>query len=144
MLKNIDLIIKNARVARLATVDSENKPHLVPVVFIFDGNNYYIPLDKKTKKKTTVKLKRVKNIQQNPNVALLIDEYYEDWDNLSFVMIKGKASLIDIRKCERYDEALKKAQQLLYAKYHQYHKIGMGYYCIKINPEKIASWKMNE
>ena len=33
-------VIDRARVARLATVDSESKPHLVPVVFVFDGNNW--------------------------------------------------------------------------------------------------------
>src|SRR5690349_4550463 len=88
-------IIDRARVARLATVDSQSRPHIVPVVFAFDSIYYYIPLDKKTKKNKPEKLKRVRNIQQNPNVALLIDEYDEDWKNLSFVMISGEASLID-------------------------------------------------
>lgn len=58
-------IIDKATVARLATVDSECKPHLIPVVFI--------PLDEKTKRSKPENLKRIKNIQQNPNVALLID-----------------------------------------------------------------------
>lgn len=38
-------LIDKARVARLATVNSQNKPNLVPVVFVFDGAHYYLPLD---------------------------------------------------------------------------------------------------
>lgn len=132
-------IIDRARVARLATVDSQNRPHIVPVVFAFDSIYYYIPLDKKTKKNKPEKLKRVRNIQQNPNVALLIDEYDEDWKNLSFVMISGEASLIDDKGL--YKELLKKAQRLLCQKYLQYQMIGIGNSCIMISPEKIVSWK---
>ena len=87
-------IVDKATVARLATVDSECKPHLIPVVFVFDNDCYFIPIDEKTKRAKPEKLKRAKNIQQNPNVALLIDEYNEDWRKLYFIMIQGKASII--------------------------------------------------
>lgn len=46
---HVKAIIDQARVARLATVDSQGRPHLVPVVFTFDGKYFYIPLDDKTK-----------------------------------------------------------------------------------------------
>ena len=92
----IQSLVNGARVARLATIDFEEaKPHIVPVVFVFDGNAYYIPIDKKPKRNTDPeRLRRVRNIQQNPNVALLIDEYNEDWSKLFFVMIQGKGTLI--------------------------------------------------
>jgi nitroimidazol reductase NimA-like FMN-containing flavoprotein (pyridoxamine 5'-phosphate oxidase superfamily) len=45
----IKSIIDKARIARLATVDTECNPHLVPVVFAFDGVYFYIPIDEKTK-----------------------------------------------------------------------------------------------
>ena len=91
----IQKIINRARVARLSTIDYQKQiPHIVPVVFVFDGDHYFIPLDDKRKKETVEKLKRVKNIQHCPNAALLIDEYNEDWSKLVFVMIQGKAYLI--------------------------------------------------
>jgi PPOX class probable F420-dependent enzyme len=92
----IQSLVNNARVARLATIDFEEaKPHIVPVVFVFDGNSYFVPIDKKPKRDADPeRLRRVRNIQQNPNVALLIDEYNEDWSKLFFVMIQGKGSLI--------------------------------------------------
>jgi PPOX class probable F420-dependent enzyme len=159
-----------ARVARLATIDFEEaKPHIVPVVFAFDGDYYYIPLDKKPKRNNNPeRLRRVRNIQNNPNVALLIDEYNEDWSKLFFVMIQGKGLLI--RKFSRQDDVmnvrgrlwkqqqqgqrhkrnnkrnqnmLKDAQNLLLEKYPQYRKIGMGDMCVVICPEKIFTWKIN-
>lgn len=141
----IKSIIDKARIARLATVDSKSKPRLVPVVFAFDGEHYYIPIDKKTKQEPSrpEKLKRVKNIQKNPNIALLIDEYNEDWTKLYFVMIQGRALLISNKKGEQQNELLllEKAHKLLSEKYHHYQKIGIGEYVIMIYPYKIMSWK---
>ena len=122
---------------------------MVPVVFVFNGHCYYIPLDKKRKKTETIeKLKRVRNIQNNPNVALLIDEYYEDWSKLVFVMIQGKAHLIgkeeegnENNNHDKNNSLLKEIHKLLYQKYPQYKEIGIGQYCITIQPHKIISWK---
>jgi PPOX class probable F420-dependent enzyme len=95
-INHIRSLVNGARVARLATIDfDEAKPHIVPVVFVFSGNAYYVPIDKKPKRNTDPeRLRRVRNIQKNPNVALLIDEYNEDWSKLFFVMIQGKGTLI--------------------------------------------------
>ncbi|HZA06641.1 MAG TPA: TIGR03668 family PPOX class F420-dependent oxidoreductase [Nitrososphaeraceae archaeon] len=137
-------IVNEARVARLATVNPECKPYLVPIVFVFDNdrNCYFIPIDKKTKRSRPENLKRVKNIQQNPNVALLIDEYYEDWTKLYFIMIQGKGSILGGKKLEQNETSLlEKAQKLLCNKYPQYQKIGIGEYVIMIIPQKITSWK---
>ena len=115
--------------ARLATVDSECMPHLIPVVFVFDNDCYFIPIDEKTKRSKPENLKRVKNIQQNPNVALLIDEYNEDWTKLYFIMIQGKASIVGGKESDQNELALlEKAHKLLSGKYVQYQKIGIGEY----------------
>lgn len=138
-------IINKAKVARLATADLEYKPHLVPVVFVFDNdrNCYFIPIDEKTKRSGPENLKRVKNIQENPKVALLIDEYNEDWTKLYFIMIQGKASIIGGKKLEKQNEVLllEKAHNLLSDKYHQYQKTGIGEYVIMIIPQKVITWK---
>jgi PPOX class probable F420-dependent enzyme len=148
---HIKTIINKARVARLATVDSASKPHLIPVVFVYDDDHYYIPIDEKTKQQSSgkpEKLKRIKNILVNPNVALLIDEYNEDWAKLYFVMIQGRASLMsnnnNNKKGQEQNEPsllLEKAHKLLSEKYHQYQKIGIGKYVIVIYPQKVITWK---
>jgi PPOX class probable F420-dependent enzyme len=129
--------IERARIARLATIDSEFKPHLVPVVFVFDGNHFFIPVDEKRKTSKPEKLKRIRNIQDNPNVALLFDEYSEDWTKLAFVMIQGEASIAS--KGEGNIQ-VRQAYKKLMTKYVQYQKVGVGEMCIKITPKKVASW----
>ena len=135
-------IIDKTTVARLATVDAECKPYLVPVVFVFDNDCYFIPIDEKIKRSKPENLKRVKNIEQNPNVALLIDEYNEDWTKLQFIMIQGKASIIGGKELEQNEQVLlEKAHKLLSAKYVQYQEIGIGEYVIMIAPQKVITWK---
>jgi PPOX class probable F420-dependent enzyme len=138
----VKTIIDKARVARLATVDSECKPHLIPVVFVFDNYSYFIPIDEKTKRSRPEKLKRAKNIQQNSNVTLLIDDYNENWRKLYFIMIQGKASIIGGKQLEQNELLLlEKAHKLLSDKYLQYQKIGIGEYVIMIIPQKVITWK---
>jgi len=138
----VKTIIDKARVARLATVDSECKPHLIPVVSVFDNYSYFIPIDEKTKRSRPEKLKRAKNIQQNSNVTLLIDDYNENWRKLYFIMIQGKASIIGGKQLEQNELLLlEKAHKLLFDKYLQYQKIGIGEYVIMIIPQKVITWK---
>jgi len=137
ILPAVEEFIERARVARLATIDSEFKPHLVPVVFVFDGNHFFIPVDEKRKAAKPEKLKRIRNIQDNPNVTLLIDEYSEDWTKLAFVMIQGKAS---VATKEEGNIQVREAYKKLMTKYLQYQKVSVGEMCIIITPKKVASW----
>lgn len=139
---DIEEFIQRARVARLATIDCEFKPHLVPVVFVFDGDHFFIPVDEKRKKAKPEKLRRIKNIEGNPNVALLIDEYSEDWSRLTFVMIQGVASIVKYKL--QTDIQLQLALKELTTKYIQYQKIGIGEICIRIKPEKVVSWRSSQ
>jgi PPOX class probable F420-dependent enzyme len=135
--------LHNSRIARLATVDPENnQPYVVPVLFAFDGNNIFIPIDDKPKKtKNSNQLKRVKNIQKNPDVSFLIDTYDDnDWNNLSYLMIQGKARIAN--RVNDID-TIKKAHYLLSDKYIQYKNmiVGMGDNCIVIDIQKTITWK---
>ena len=116
--------LNNSKIARLATVDPENnQPYLVPVVFAFDGNNIYIPIDDKPKKTiNSNQLKRVKNIQKNPNISFLIDTYDdEDWNNLSYLIIQGKARIV-VNRLKDKNTTINTAQSLLSEKNLQYKK----------------------
>jgi PPOX class probable F420-dependent enzyme len=136
--------LNNSRIARLATVDPENnQPYLVPVVFAFDGNNIFIPIDDKPKKTiNSNQLKRVKNIQKNPNISFLIDTYDdEDWNNLSYLIIQGKARIV-VNRLKDKNTTINTAQSLLSEKYLQYKKlVGMGDSCIVIDIQKVIKWK---
>ena len=134
--------LHNSRIARLATVDPENNQHyVVPVVFAVDGNNIFIPIDDKTKRVNSNQLKRVKNIQKNPNISFLIDTYDDkDWNNLSYLMIQGKARIANM---VNDIDTIKKAHSLLFNKYLQYKNriVEIGDKCIVIDILKSITWK---
>jgi PPOX class probable F420-dependent enzyme len=82
-----------ARVARLATVSADGRPHLVPVVFALAGSTVYIAVDQKPKR--TTQLKRLRNVAENPAVSLLVDHYDDDWSRLWWVRADGRGRVID-------------------------------------------------
>jgi PPOX class probable F420-dependent enzyme len=82
-----------ASVARLATVDEQGRPHLVPIAFVVDRDRIYTAVDRKPK--TTRNLQRLANIRANPYVAVLVDHYEDDWMQLWWVRADGRASIID-------------------------------------------------
>jgi PPOX class probable F420-dependent enzyme len=124
------------RVARLATADGEGRPHAVPVCFAYAPGSIYIALDEKPKDVPATRLKRVRNIVENPDVALVADRYAEDWSLLAFVMVRGRAELLD-PGAEEHAAAVR----LLRGKYHQYERMRLeDNPVIAIRAERVASW----
>ncbi|HLI85138.1 MAG TPA: TIGR03668 family PPOX class F420-dependent oxidoreductase [Bryobacteraceae bacterium] len=131
-------VLRQARVARLATVDNKKQPHLVPVCFAFDGKVFYTAMDRKPKRVSGERLARLRNIQTEPRVALLIDEYGEDWSRLWYVLIRGRAKLLPEAAHRERAGAIRK----LRAKYPQYAggMLADDAPVIRITPQRITSW----
>src|SRR5262249_21910308 len=112
------------------------RPHVVPICFAYDGNNFYTAVDRKPKRVPAERLTRVRNIAATGRVALVVDEYSEDWTRLWYVMVRGRAGLV------RKREARQRALRMLRNKYQQYTE-GMleeDALVICIRPRKINSW----
>ncbi|HZH85504.1 MAG TPA: pyridoxamine 5'-phosphate oxidase family protein, partial [Phototrophicaceae bacterium] len=86
--------IRAARIAHLATADRSGQPHAVPICFVFDDKYFYSPIDEKPKRTAPAKLKRLRNIAENPQVSLVIDHYDENWSKLAYVLITGAARIM--------------------------------------------------
>ena len=124
------------RVARLATADAGGRPHAVPVCFTYAPGAVYIALDEKPKDVPPDRLKRVRNILENPQVTLIADRYAEDWGLLAFVMVRGRAELLEPGAREHAA-----AVRLLRGKYHQYETMKIEQNpVIAIRAENAASW----
>jgi PPOX class probable F420-dependent enzyme len=125
-----------ARVARLATLDEQQCPHLVPICFALDKNVFYSAIDRKPKRVAPTGLARLRNIEKTPQVALLVDHYEEDWMLLWYVLVRGEAELVSA-PAER-----KRALLSLRAKYLQYRgeMLQENAPLLRITPEKITAW----
>lgn len=131
--------LAQARVARLATVDREGRPHVVPICFAFDGGIFYTAVDRKPKRAPPERLARLRNIEARPYVALLIDEYEDDWTRLWYVLIRGKAQLIPSSARAERSRALRKLKE----KYPQYARgmLSDDAPIVRVRAERIVSWE---
>ena len=124
--------IDKARVLRLATISEDGYPHVVPLCHAFDGQYLYIATDLGTRK--------LRNIEKNPRVAAIVDEYGEPWGRNKGIMIQGRAEIL--RGGKEYD----KAARLLTEKFPYYRREPWGPIdpedtpIIKIVPERAVSW----
>jgi len=127
------------RVARLATADTRGKPLVVPICFACGKDAIYSVLDEKPKRVAASRLRRVRNIQANPQVCLLVDHYEEDWSRLAYILVEGIAEVLtEPTERTEYAEALR----LLREKYPQYRAMRLeGRPVIKISPRRLIPWK---
>jgi PPOX class probable F420-dependent enzyme len=122
------------RVARLATVGSDGRPHIVPVVFALDGDTLYTAVDD-VKRKATQRLRRLRNIAENPAVALLADRYDDDWSALWWVRADGTARILDPGEPESA-----RARGLLAERYEPYRAAPPPGPVIAVAVERWAGW----
>ena len=119
-----------ARVARLATVGSDGHPHVVPICFVLDGATLYTAVDEKPK--GTRVLQRLRDIEANPDVTVLIDHWDEDWSQLWWVQLRGRARVVALDG---------RVGGLLAAKYEQYEREPPGGPLIEIRIEQRREWR---
>jgi PPOX class probable F420-dependent enzyme len=130
--------VREQRVARLATADAEGRPHVVPVCYAFDGARAYIPLDEKPKRVAAARLKRVRNIEAQPAVSLVIDRYDDDWSQLAYVQISGVAELLGPDGVGHG-----RALELLRERYPQYRAMALEQgQIIATSPTAVTSWRV--
>jgi PPOX class probable F420-dependent enzyme len=124
-------------VARLATAAQNGKPHVIPFCYAFDGACFYFVVDEKPKRETGKPLKRIRNMLENPQVALVIDDYSDDWTQLAYVLVSGSAQLVADET--EYATAL----ALLRERYPQYRAMALSFArntMVRISPKKILAW----
>ena len=121
-----------ARSATLGTVDSMGRPHLVPIVYAYENGILFTAVDRKPK--STYRLRRLRNIEDNPNVSVLIDHYDDDWSRLWWVRLDGTARVV------RSGPVLRHGLALLTGKYDVYITEPPPGPVIEIRVERVRSW----
>jgi PPOX class probable F420-dependent enzyme len=127
-----DARLTAARVARLATIDPDGRPHLVPIVFVLDGDTLYSAVDRKPKRSRT--LRRIENARARPEVTILVDHYEEDWGGLWWIRLRGLARVLD-DGAER-----ERALALLAEKYPQYRQEPPDGPVLAVDISEVRDW----
>ena len=117
------------RVARVATVSSDGVLHNVPVCPVFDKNKIYFGTERGARK--------VRNIEGNPHVTIVFDDYTEAWNYLHGVMFQGKARIVNATEFRAF-------RKKIYAKYSQYERSAplgeRDSVIVEVAPERKFSW----
>jgi PPOX class probable F420-dependent enzyme len=124
--------VSNSMVARLATIGQNGRPHIVPITFALGDDELYFAVDHKPKR--TPHLQRLRNIEANPAVSVLVDHYEDDWKRLWWVRVDGRARIVNAGKLRD------KAIELLSARYAQYRSLPPAGPVVAIAVERISGW----
>ena len=129
-------LLATARVAHLATSDQYARPHVVPIVFVWRDDVLYTPLDRKPKRDDDWHaLRRVRNIETNGRVAIVVDRYDENWSRLAWVMVEGVATILET------GEERDSAAALLVTKYAQYETLSLeARPIVRVEIERASEW----
>jgi PPOX class probable F420-dependent enzyme len=119
-----------ARVARLATVTPDGRPHLVPIVFAVAGDTVYSAVDAKPKRRRA--LARLQNVAAHPVACVLADHYEEDWSALWWARGDGRARVLDADGAEA-----REAIARLSERYPQQRVIGP---VLAVDVERWSGW----
>jgi PPOX class probable F420-dependent enzyme len=128
--------LESARIGRLATADAEGRPSAVPVCFALVDDRIGTPIDEKPKDAAPADLRRVRDVEANPRVALVVDQYDEDWSKLGWLQVRGTATILAPGEADHgsFVPALR-------AKYDQYADHDLeSRPVVRIAPGSVLSW----
>jgi PPOX class probable F420-dependent enzyme len=124
-----------ARVARLATVRPDGRPHVVPVCFAVEGDWVVSVVDEKPKR--SAELARLANVRAQPAVSLLVDEYDDDWTRLWWVRVDGTGLVVEGGTDHERAVALLATKYAQYAHYRDDRPSGAA---LVVTVERWSGW----
>jgi PPOX class probable F420-dependent enzyme len=131
--KRVAKLLGAERVCRVATVGEAGTPHLVPVCHALVGDRLYFGSGDDARK--------VLNLKTNPQVAVTVDLYAEDWSQIKGVMVQGSAKLV------RRGPVFTRARKRLYAKYPQYSREAAlstsDSVIVEVTPTHVFTWGLD-
>ena len=133
LTKKVAKLIASERVCRVATAGADGRPHLVPVCHVLAGDKIVFGSGDDGRK--------VKNLRDNPQIAITVDLYSDDWSQLRGVMVQGTARLIE--RGPRF----KQARARLYAKFPQYAREAAispsDSVVVEVTPTHVFTWGLD-
>jgi PPOX class probable F420-dependent enzyme len=126
-------LLERERVARLAYVDEEDRPRVLPVTFAVARGAVWSAIDDE-KPKRTPKPARLRHLRRRPGAALLVDVYDDDWSRLAWVQLLGTVELLPV-------ESEPEAIEALARKYPPYAERTPPGPLLRLSVERALQWR---
>ncbi|PBC56419.1 MULTISPECIES: pyridoxamine 5'-phosphate oxidase family protein [unclassified Rhodococcus (in: high G+C Gram-positive bacteria)] len=130
----IDSFLAEERTCRVATVDGNGTPHVVPLWFVWDGTCLWL--------NSIVRSQRWKDITRDPRVSIVIDAGH-GFEELRGVEISGQAESVgDVPRGSTVDSRLTEVELRFARKYmgSDMFKADGRHGWLRVMPSKIVSW----
>lgn len=128
-------LLETARVARLALVDDEGAPRVLPVTFAVAEGQIWSAIDWKPKRRPEPA--RLRYLRRDPRAALTVDRYSDDWEELAWVQVLGRISIVDMGEGAAGLDALR-------AKYEPYREKTPPGPLLALRPRRYLWWRAAE
>lgn len=125
-------------VGHLATAAADGTPHVIPLCYARIGDVLYFVADDKPKRRGPRALKRLANIEENPRVALVVDDYDPDWRRLAYLLIHLDAAMVED------DAEYASGLSALRHRYTQYRSMPLqreSHPMVRMTPRRWHLWK---
>ena len=128
-------LIATEPVGRLAFLDADDRPRVLPIVYALAGDAVWGVID--TKPKRSAEPARVRWLRRRPEAALCVDVYDDAWERLAWVQLLGSIDLIELDDEPEVLEALR-------AKYDQYRERTPPGPLLRITVDRALCWRIAE
>jgi len=125
-------LLAGERVARLAYLDEDDRPRVLPVTFAVSGEAVWSAVDEKPKR--APEPARVRCLRRRPEAALAVDRYDDDWERLAWVQLLGRVEVVPV-------EAAPEAIAALAAKYEPYAERTPPGPLLRLGVERALHWR---
>jgi PPOX class probable F420-dependent enzyme len=125
-------LLRVERVARLAFVDEQDRPRVLPVTFALSGGAIWSAIDEKPKRRSEPA--RVRRLRRRPEAALCVDVYSDDWSRLAWVQLLGRVEWLSV---EQGGEGM----AALAAKYEPYAERTPPGPLMRLSVERALYWR---
>jgi PPOX class probable F420-dependent enzyme len=125
-------LLESAPVARLGLLDLDRGPRVLPVTFAVASAAIWSAIDQKPK--STTEPARLRFLRNDPRVALTVDRYSDDWDELAWVQVLGTVELLDATDAAE-------AMAALAAKYEPYRDAPPPGPVLRLDPRRCLHWR---
>jgi PPOX class probable F420-dependent enzyme len=86
--------LEGGRVARMAYLDANGQPRVLPVTYALADGAVWSAIDRKPKVKDVPA--RVEWLRREPRAGLCVDVYDDDWSKLAWVQLVGEVDVLDL------------------------------------------------